>query len=83
MKINSIVIKNFKSIEDKKPWELVKENRTDELKAFIRLLVETIREVAEIIEPFMPQTAQAIKEQVGRDKIQKGKPLFPRIDIYI
>lgn len=70
-----------KYIEDTKPWNLVKENKTEELKAFIRLLVDVLREVAEQIYPFMPQTAESIKEQLGKDKIKKGKPLFPRIDL--
>jgi len=68
-----------KYIEDTKPWNLSKENKTEELKSFIRLLVEVLREVAEQIYPFMPQTAESIKGQIGRDKIKKGKPLFPRI----
>jgi len=69
-----------KYIEDTKPWNLAKENRTDELKSFICLLVEAIREVADKISPFMPQTAASIIQQLGKDKIQKGKPLFPRIE---
>ena len=69
-----------KYIEDTKPWNLAKENKLDELKSFIRLLVDVIREVAERIYPFMPKTAESIKEQIGLDKIKKGKPLFPRID---
>jgi len=70
-----------KYIEDKKPWNLAKENKTEELASFIRLLVDVIREVADHIYPFMPQTAESIKEQLGKDKIKKGKPLFPRIDL--
>jgi len=70
-----------KYIEDTKPWNLAKENKTDELKAFIRLLIEAIREIAQQIAPFMPQTAESIEGQFGKDKIKKGKPLFPRIDI--
>ena len=69
-----------KYIEDTKPWNLDKENKTEELKSFIRLLVDVIRGVAEQIYPFMPQTAESIKDQIGQDKIKKGKPLFPRID---
>ncbi len=69
-----------KYIEDTKPWNLVKENKAEELKSFIRLLVDVIREVADQICPFMPQTAESIIEQLGKDKIKKGKPLFPRID---
>jgi methionyl-tRNA synthetase len=70
-----------KYIEETKPWNLAKENKPDELKAFISLLVEVIRGVAVIIAPFVPQTARQIHEQIGAGCIQKGKPLFPRIDV--
>jgi len=70
-----------KYVEDTKPWNLAKENKAEELKSFVRLLVEVIREVAGNLAPFMPQTAESILKQIGRDRIQKGKPLFPRIDI--
>jgi len=70
-----------KYVEETKPWNLAKENKTDELKAFIRLLVDVIRVTARQINPFMPQTAESITEQIGQDKISKGKPLFPRIDL--
>jgi len=72
-----------KYVEETKPWNLAKENKTEELKSFIRLLVDVIREVADQIYPFMPQTAESIKEQIGLDKIKKGKPLFPRIDLTV
>ncbi len=68
-----------KYIEDTKPWNLIKENKTDELKGFILVLVDAIREVAIQIHSFMPQTSESIIEQLGKDKIKKGKPLFPRI----
>jgi methionyl-tRNA synthetase len=51
-----------------------------ELKAFIRLLVDVIREVSKHIEPFMPDAARSINQQIGADKINKGSPLFPRIE---
>ncbi len=70
-----------KYVEDTKPWNLVKENKTEELEAFIRLLVDVIREVADKLYPFMPHTAGLIMEQLGKDKIKKAEPLFPRIEI--
>jgi len=70
-----------KYVEETKPWNLEKENKAERLKAFIRLMVEVIRKVAEEIEAFMPKTSESIKEQLGKDTIKKGKPLFPRIDI--
>jgi len=69
-----------KYVEDTKPWNLAKEDKTEELRSFIRLLVDVLREVADQVSPFMPQTAESIREQLGKDKIKKGKPLFPRID---
>ncbi|HOX53936.1 MAG: methionine--tRNA ligase [Candidatus Omnitrophica bacterium] len=69
-----------KYIEDTKPWNLAKENKTGELKEFIAVLVKVIRKTADAIYPFMPFTSEAIKQQVGKDNISKGKPLFPRIE---
>ncbi len=70
-----------KYVEETKPWNLAKENKLKELEAFCRLLVEVIRAVALKIQPFMPETADSILQQLGQDKIHKGKPLFPRIDV--
>jgi methionyl-tRNA synthetase len=69
-----------KYIEDKKPWELFKQNKTDELKEFIGILVKVIREVAENLYPFMPSTSNSILEQIGITEVKKMNPLFPRID---
>lgn len=69
-----------KYVEETKPWNLAKENKADELRAFIRLLTEVIREVAIAIVPFMPKTAASILEQVGEERVKKGAPLFPRIE---
>jgi len=68
-----------KYIEDTKPWNLAKENKAEELKTFIRLLIDVIRAVAGGIVFFMPHTAESILKQIGKEKIKKGKPLFPRI----
>ncbi len=69
-----------KYVEETKPWNLAKENKTEELKNFICLLIKVIRAVGHAIAPFMPMTAEAIGAQVGADSIQKGNPLFPRIE---
>jgi len=69
-----------KYVEDTKPWNLSKYNKIDELKGFIILLVDVLRNVERAISPFMPQTAESIRAQLGINKINKGKPLFPRIE---
>jgi methionyl-tRNA synthetase len=70
-----------KYVEDTKPWNLAKGRKMDELKYFICVLVEVIKKVQHAIFPFMPSTAESIKEQLGKGDIKKGKPLFPRIDV--
>jgi methionyl-tRNA synthetase len=70
-----------KYVEETKPWNLVKEGKAEQLKAFIRLLVQAIRVVGQELAPFMPKTAEAIILQLGGDRIQKGNPLFPRIEV--
>jgi len=69
-----------KHVEETKPWNLAKENKQEELKEFIRLLIDVIRSVSRQLEIFIPQTALSIQEQFGEDKIKKGNPLFPRIE---
>jgi methionyl-tRNA synthetase len=69
-----------KYIEETKPWNLAKENKEEELKAFIRLLVDVIRESSEMLAFFMPDTANSIQEQIGAKLIKKNEPLFPRIE---
>jgi methionyl-tRNA synthetase len=70
-----------KYIEDTKPWNLKKESKTKELEAFIAVLIAVLRAVAREIEPFMPQTAALISAQIKPDRVSKGAPLFPRIDV--
>lgn len=79
-KIWEIINMANKYVEDTKPWALAKDGKTDELKAFICLLIKVIKEVAQLLLPFMPATCTAIEEQLSKDRIKKGSPLFPRID---
>ncbi len=54
-----------KSIEEAKPWALAKEGRTEELADVIYSLLESLRIVSIAINPFMPDTAKRIAEQLG------------------
>jgi methionyl-tRNA synthetase len=69
-----------KYVEETKPWNLSKEGKKEELKAFIRLLVDAIRKIGQELAPFMPKTAESIILQLGQSEIKKGNPLFPRIE---
>lgn len=75
-----LINKANKYIEETKPWNLAKEKKDSQLRDFILLLVDVIHSVELFIEPFMPDTAQSIRRQLGKDAIRKDKPLFPRID---
>ncbi len=79
-KVWEIINMANKYVEETKPWNLAKENKTEELKSFIRLLVDVIRKTALEINCFMPKTSESILGQIGEDVIKKGNPLFPRID---
>ena len=69
-----------KYVEETKPWNLAKEDKTQELENFIALLIKVIRAVEKSLAPFMPNTAEAIRVQIGEDSVKKGEPLFPRIE---
>jgi len=68
-----------KYVEETKPWNLAKENKVEELRNFIALLIKVIKAVEHALIPFMPKTSEAISAQIGADSIQKSSPLFPRI----
>jgi methionyl-tRNA synthetase len=87
-----------KFIEQKAPWKLSKENKTDELKDMMYDLYEVLRNVTVSLRPFLPRTADEMAMQLGMRekadtlngiswglsssgaKINKGKPMFPRIE---
>jgi methionyl-tRNA synthetase len=64
-----------KCIEEKKLWELVKEN-PEEGKKVLAELLGLISEVGQALESFMPETSQKIREIL---KTGICAPLFPRI----
>lgn len=64
------------SLSDKKPWKM--EDKA-EIMAVLEPIAQNILHIAELLKPFMPQTADRIVEQFGRWTIQKIETLFPRI----
>ncbi|MBU4590927.1 MAG: methionine--tRNA ligase [Candidatus Omnitrophica bacterium] len=87
-----------KFIEQKAPWRLSKEKKTDELKDMMYDLYEVLRIVSLAMWPFLPTTSEKMSGQLGIEvkkrsmkdlrwgmakpgtKINKGNPLFPRIE---
>ncbi len=53
-----------KYIDEKKPWELKKTNQ-EEFSSLMISLLEMIRHIAFMINPFMPDTSNKIIEQIG------------------
>ncbi len=74
-----VVWKQIKSadklIDEKEPWKL------DEaaLTKFISDIVPDIRDIAMLLQPFVPETSDNILTQFSQSVIQSQKPLFPRI----
>ena len=64
-----------KYIEDAKPWNLVKQNKSKRLATVIYNLVEVLRIVSILIYPFMPEASLKILEQLGL-KINLNKTHF-------
>ncbi|MBU3923492.1 MAG: methionine--tRNA ligase, partial [Nanoarchaeota archaeon] len=56
-------------VQSKKPWE------THDKKVLYQL-VEAIREIAKLLEPFIPESAQKIQKIFNTDKIKKAPILF-------
>ena len=73
-----------RTVDREKPWELVKKDM-EAFKFLMFDLVWSLRLISDWVAPFMPGTAQRMKEQLGYQpdgtwgKLAKGAPLFPRI----
>lgn len=67
-----------KYIEEKKLWELVKTD-SNETREVLEELFVTIRDVAENLEPFMPETSPRIIKILETGETKKGEVLFPRV----
>jgi methionyl-tRNA synthetase len=63
-----------KKINEKKPWEL----KEDQLREVLMPIAESIVEIAVLLQPFLPDTAEKIQKQFTGE-IKSEKPLFPRI----
>ena len=65
-----------KKIDEKKPWTL----RGEELRQVLSPLIDQILEIAILLQPFLPQTAEKVLKQFTGSLIQVQPPLFPRIN---
>lgn len=65
-----------KYVNDEKPWEAENEKLKTKNEKVIEDLLSALQEIAGLLKPFMPQTAEKILQQI---KTGKSQPLFPRI----
>jgi len=71
----NVVRKSNKYIEETKPWELAKNNE-EKFKEVMKKIVQDLNFIAQLLEPFMPETSEKIKKAIET----KGKIiLFERI----
>lgn len=62
-------------VDAHRPWEL----KGVESETVLNHLTSEIREIAVLLEPFLPETAEKIQKQFAGPKIKSGPPLFPRL----
>lgn len=68
-------------IEESKPWELAKTNDEEHMREVLAYMVGALLEIAGLLTPFMPATAEKIMQIFGSGLL-KGTPapLFPKHD---
>lgn len=66
-----------KFIDQEKPWELQK-NESPRLKDVLAHAIDQIQEIAILLEPILPDTAEKIQKQF-QGEIKSQSPLFPRL----
>lgn len=61
----SLLAAGNKFIDERQPWTLHKEGKTDELHAVLYDVLDLIRVIATLVRPFMPEAAKEIWRQLG------------------
>lgn len=68
-------------IEEQKPWEIAKRGEADHLGEVLSYMAGSLLEIAGLLKPFLPDTAQAIHNILNDGVIRKTKTvLFPRVE---
>ena len=68
-----------KRIDDEKPWVLVKEGKSEQAVKVLTGLVKSLLDIATMLAPFLPDTAEKIKAIFTAEAIAPPKsPLFPK-----
>lgn len=68
-----------KRIDDEKPWALAKEGKTEQAVKVLTSLVKDLLNVASLLSPFLPETAEKIQAIFTAETILPPEtPLFPK-----
>lgn len=68
-------------IDEEKPWKLAKDNEADHLQEVLAYQASCLIEIADLLEPFMPETAVKIRHVFEEGVIRPiEKTLFPKHD---
>ncbi len=74
--VNKLVTHCDQIISDRQPWAMAKEGKIDEVKNLLYHLAETLRQIAVMLWPVMPQTAEKVLAGLGLDvAVELAKPL--------
>lgn len=68
-----------KAIDDAAPWKMAKAGKTDEAKVLLGEVANTVLDVSEWLQPFMPETAEKIAKAF-KLPVKKSAPLWPRLN---
>ncbi len=66
-------------IEKARPWQMAKEGKDEDVKVLLAGWTQELRQVAGLLEPFMPETSRKMVAALTAERITKAEPLFPRL----
>jgi methionyl-tRNA synthetase len=67
-------------VEEQAPWALAKDpDRAADLDRALATLIHNLREVADLLQPFMPAKIDVLIAALEADPIEKIEPLFPKL----
>ena len=67
-------------VEEQAPWALAKDpEREQDLDRALATLAVNLREVADLLRPFMPEKMATLLEAIGGERVAKIEPLFPKL----
>jgi len=67
-------------LERTQPWKLVKEGKISEAREVLASLCKLLLDLSQVLNIFLPQTAQKIQQIMGSQPIAKASVLFPKVE---